>query len=398
MSTRLKGLEAVFGGLDRIYVLHKWAGIAAMIAVLLHDTIDAEMRGLTGNKLLNDIAETLGEISLYGLLILIVVSIATFIPYHLWKWRHKAMGAMFAAGVFHFFFIMKPFSMTDPAGLYTGVFCIIGIAAYIWMLLPDTMHLSRAYKISDVTTTGDATAITMMPTGKAVKTRPGQFGILRFVGANKPEPHPFSFSQIGTDGSLRVTVKALGDFTAALPHVVSVGQAVHIQGPFGRFENKGKKAQIWIAGGIGITPFMAWADALKDDAMPADLFYCVKSRETAPHLDELVRVAKQKANLTLHVIASDEGQRLSADMIASQFSGDISKMRISFCGPVSLRDALQKGLQKYGVSPRNFHFEEFEFRTGIGFRAIVEKLKKLSNNKTWGCTRLATSIRLIYED
>ena len=136
LATRLRVIETVFGGLDRVYVLHKWAGIIAMSALLLHDTIDADMRGLGRETALNELAETLGEISLYGLLILVVISVATFIPYHLWKWTHKAMGAMFAAGAFHFFFIMKPFAMSDPVGLYTAIFCVAGLAAYIWMLLP----------------------------------------------------------------------------------------------------------------------------------------------------------------------------------------------------------------------------------------------------------------------
>ena len=84
-STRIRGIETLFGGLDRVYVLHKWAGIVAMVAILLHDTIDADMDGLGRETALNDLAETFGEISLYGLLILVVISIATFIPYHLWK-------------------------------------------------------------------------------------------------------------------------------------------------------------------------------------------------------------------------------------------------------------------------------------------------------------------------
>ena len=54
LSTRLRGIETVFGGLDRVYVLHKWAGIIAMIAVLLHDTIDADMRDLGRETALNE--------------------------------------------------------------------------------------------------------------------------------------------------------------------------------------------------------------------------------------------------------------------------------------------------------------------------------------------------------
>ena len=43
LAARLTWTQAIFGGLDRVYILHKWIGIGAMIAVLLHDTIDAEL-------------------------------------------------------------------------------------------------------------------------------------------------------------------------------------------------------------------------------------------------------------------------------------------------------------------------------------------------------------------
>lgn len=371
LSTRLRGIETVFGGLDRVYVLHKWAGIVAMVALVLHDTIDADMRGLGRETALNELAETLGEISLYGLLILVVVSVATFIPYHLWKWTHKAMGVMFAAGVFHFFFIMKPFAMSDPAGLYTGIFCAAGLASYIWMLLPETMRPSNGYKIVDIQPTGGAVAITLSPTGKPLRPNAGQFGVLRFTGAGKAEPHPFSFSKIDEDGSLRVTFKALGDFTSDLKNAVQIGQGVRVQGPFGRFRQSGKKREIWVAGGIGITPFLAWVHALDKGAEQVDIFYCIKSRDQAPHLAELEALAAAKPNLNLHLIASSAGQRLSAELISQSVQGDLSKMRVSFCGPVSLREALRKGLAMYGVGARNFHYEEFEFRTGIGLKALA---------------------------
>ena len=371
LSIRARGIESVFGGLDRVYVLHKWAGILAMIAILLHDTIDADMSGLGRETALNDLAETLGEICLYGLLILVVVSIATFIPYHLWKWTHKATGAMFAAGTFHFFFILKPFAMSHPAGVYTGLFCLAGLAAYIWMLLPETMRPSYGYRISNIQATGDALAITLSPSGKPMRPKPGQFGVLRFTGAGKAESHSFSFSKIDENGSLRVTIKALGDFTFGLKNAIEIGQDVRIQGPFGRFQHTGKTPEIWVAGGIGINPFLAWAHALDASAKHVDLFYCVKSRDQAPHLSELEALAFAKSNLDLHLIASNEGERLSAATISQYVTGDLSKMRVSFCGPVSLREALKKGLGQRGVYARNFHYEEFEFRTGIGLKALA---------------------------
>ncbi|WP_299304537.1 ferric reductase-like transmembrane domain-containing protein [uncultured Litoreibacter sp.] len=370
-ATRLPGVEALFGGMDRVYILHKWAGIVAMLAILVHDTIDAEMDGLGRETALTELAETLGEISLYALLILVVISVATFIPYHLWKWSHKAMGAFFAAGAFHFVFIMKPFAMSDPAGLYTGVFCAAGIAAYLWTLLPETMRPSRGYTVSNLQKTGDALAITMTPDAKGLRPTPGQFGVVSFTGAGKPEPHPFSFSKIDADGALRVTVKALGDFTHGLRSSLEVGQSVRIQGPFGRFRLPRKGPQVWVAGGIGITPFLAWAAALEADAAPAHLFYCVRDREEAPHLAEIETLAAAKSNLTLHLMVSKEGKRLTPDHLAETVGPDISTMRLSFCGPVALRKALQTGLRRYGVTLRQFHYEEFEFRTGIGLKRLA---------------------------
>ena len=380
MATRIKGMETVFGGLDQIYVLHKWAGIVALAAILLHDTIDADMEGIGVETTLSDIAETMGEISLYGLLVLVALSVATFVPYHLWKWTHKAMGALFAAGAFHFFFILKPFDMVDPAGLYTGVFCALGLLAYFWTLLPDQLRPSKTYKVTGLSQTGNALAISMKPQSSPIKAEPGQFGILSFEGAGLGEPHPFSFSKIEEDGSLRVTAKALGDFTSKLDASLEIDQEVRIQGPFGRFRHSGNRPEVWIAGGIGITPFLAWADALSEESKEVELFYCVRSLDDAPHLEEIQEIAARKPNLTLHTIVSSNGERLTTERLVETISAPISEVGISFCGPVSLRQSLQKGLRRYGVSPRNFQYEEFEFRTGIGLKLLaryaLEKLER----------------------
>lgn len=374
LSTRLPGIEHLFGGLDRVYILHKWTGIVAMGAILMHEAVGAEMRGLGRETGLNDFAESLGEISLYGLLLLALVSVATFIPYHLWKWSHKAMGALFAAGALHFFLILKPFAMTDPAGLYTGAFCVAGIAAYLWMLLPDRLRPSYRYKIAKLETTGGTLAVTLVPKGTGIRPLPGQFGVLTFIGAGKKEPHPFSFSKIDYDGTVSVTVKALGDFTSTLGKALEIGQRVRVEGPFGKFHCVGKGPEVWIAGGIGITPFLVWAENLKTKSDPVDLFFCIKSRKMAPHLNEIEKLAASRPNLTLHLVVSGEGKRISAEMIADTIGPKLSRAKVSYCGPSSLRETLKKQLRNYDVTSRQFQSEEFEFRTGIGFTRLLRWL------------------------
>jgi predicted ferric reductase len=381
MATRMRGVEAIFGGLDQVYVLHKWAGIIALACILLHDTIDADMGGIGRETALSDLAETLGEISLYGLLVLVVISVATFIPYHLWKWTHKAMGILFIAGAFHFFFILKPFDMIDPAGVYTGIFCALGIGAYVWTSLPERMRPSHAYKISDLVSSRGALSVTLEPEKKGISARPGQFGFFQFSGSGNDEVHPFTFSKIGADGQIRVSIKSLGDYTSGLTKRLKIGQKAQVRGPFGRFRPGGAKPEVWIAGGIGITPFLACAHAMQGDAKTVHLFYCVRSREMAPNIAELEDLAQKNANLNLHVMASSEGSRLSASHISDTVGIELHQQKIFYCGSKSLRQNLAADLKKFGVSASKFHYEEFEFRTGVGLKRLASWIYEQAGNK-----------------
>lgn len=374
MATRLLGIEAVFGPLDRVYVLHKWSGILAMAAMLIHDTVDADIRGTGRSGLLEDFGETLGEISLYGLLILAVISVATFIPYHLWKWTHKAMGAFFIMGALHAFLIAKPFAMTDPLGLYLYAVCGLGALAYVYTLLPEGMRPAHGYKVAGVVQTGGATEVTLSPARKGIRPQPGQFALLRFPQAGGLEAHPFTLSAAPReDGSLSVTIKSLGDHTRRITKALEVGQDAVVQGPFGRFTlPKGARPQVWIAGGIGITPFMAWAEALAPEGAACHLIYCIRTRSQAPHLERIERLVAANPRLRLHIVDTSQGPRLTANTVAALVGEDVlAEAKVAYCGPTGLREALRADLRTYGVTARRFHFEAFEFRTGIGLEALA---------------------------
>ncbi len=373
MATRLPGVEAVFGPLDRVYILHKWSGIVAMIAMLIHDTVDADIRG-TGGGMLEDFGETLGELSLYGLLILAVISVATFIPYHLWKWTHKAMGAFFIAGSLHAFLIAKPFAMTDPLGLFLYAVCGLGTVAYLYTLLPEGVRPTHAYKIASVTETGGATEITLTPNGKGLRHQAGQFAVLRVPEAGGLEGHPFTISAAPRpDRQLSFTIKTLGDHTRRMTRAFEVGQDAILQGPFGRFTlPKAPRPQVWIAGGIGITPFVAWAEALEVEGPECHLIHCVRARNQAPHLDRIEAIVASNPRLHLHVVETSQGPRLTADRVAELVGSEtLSDATVAYCGPTALREVLRIGLRTYGVTARRFHFEAFEFRTGVGLEALA---------------------------
>lgn len=374
IATRWRIVDWVFGPLDQSYRVHKWLGIGAMVAILLHDTIDAEMTGLGAETALVELAETLGEISLYGLLFLVVITIATFIPYHLWKWTHRLIGIFFVMGAFHYLFILKPFANLDPLGIYMLVVCGLGLVAFAYTSAPRVFRPFRRYQITGLEPQGNAMAVTMKPLRLGIKHRAGQFAFASFINGGLTEPHPFTLSAPPQkDGTLRMTIAPLGDYTGRVLRALQVGGDVRIEGPYGYFGARLQGPQIWVAAGIGVTPFVALAGALEQGHGPVTLMYSVRDTDHAPHLAELQQIAQEKAQFTLIVWETAQTGRLTPEAIVAQAGDGLSATRVLFCGPVDMRRSLQAGLAAHGVTGRRFHYEEFEIRTGLGLRRIADR-------------------------
>ncbi len=374
LATRLAGLETLFGGLDRIYVLHKWLGIGGLAAILVHDTIDADLPALGRETRLHDFAETLGEISLYGLVALVVITIVTFIPYNLWRWTHKLMGGFFVASVAHFALIMKPIANTDPLGFGILVLCLLGVFSWVYTLLPYGLFQGRqGYTIADIDKEGSSLAVSLEPNGKGISHQAGQFAFVRFGHDGVAETHPFTISKAPSeDRALRFTVKALGDDTRNFARRLAVGQSAKVSRAYGHFRAyKGDKPSVWIAAGVGITPFAAFAGELEKHKGPVHLVYCVREASDAAHLEELREAEARHSHFTLHLFESGKGERLSADSLAERVDIDWRQTRVAYCGPEGLREALRKGLIAKGLKRRYFAFEAFEIRSGIGIRKFV---------------------------
>lgn len=377
LSTRIMGLEPVFGGLDRIYVIHKWLGILAVVTILIHDTVDAELQGR--ETFLTDLGETLGEVSLYGILILVVITIVTFIPYHLWLWTHKFMGLFFTFSAVHYILLMKPLDPITPLGIYMLVFCVLGIISYIYTLLP--LRGGRDYEVSGIQTSGSMMSLELKPVSRGISHRAGQFAFLDIKAAKKSEVHPFTISKAPDgEGTLRFTIKALGDFTHDIAKSVKVGQKANVSRAYGHFRRKNRAPEIWVAGGIGITPFLAWASEIGELKHPVHLFYCVRNEQEAVHLDEL-RALDGNPNFNLHLVCSQTSGRLTVDRIAETVDFSVSDADAYYCGPEVMRTTLQKGLAARGLSRARFHYEEFEIRSGIGLRYLLSLVLRLFKPK-----------------
>lgn len=148
------------------------------------------------------------------------------------------------------------------------------------------------------------------------------------------------------DAELRIAIRALGDDTADVQNSVSTGDAVMVEGPFGHFtlDTTPGKRQIWLAGGIGITPFLALSRALDDREVR--LVWCVPDAPAAIFEEELREAAKRHENLNFEVWSSADRGRISIDKLEISEPTDCTYL---VCGPTGLKQALTQQLLARGV-------------------------------------------------
>ncbi|MCX7556298.1 FAD-binding oxidoreductase [Xanthomonadaceae bacterium JHOS43] len=221
------------------------------------------------------------------------------------------------------------------------------------------------YRLHTVTTSGSAVHLQLVPEGRRIPFHPGQFAFLSFQQEGLREPHPFTIASAEQpDGGIAFMVRALGDYTARLVKEAKPGMVAEIYAPYGRFNHKtGARREIWIAGGVGVTPFISW---LKDTAASGlervtFLHFFTPGRET-PESVELPKMA-QEQGIELIEIATGPGAPAFRQHFAQRVQeAGASQVRISFCGPAGLLDEVRRLMRENGVAESQLRHEIFEFR------------------------------------
>jgi predicted ferric reductase len=199
--------------------------------------------------------------------------------------------------------------------------------------------------------------------------KPGQFAFATSNASEGAHPYTIASSWDSRHPRTRFVVKELGDHTRRLREKLSVGQRVKIEGPYGCFTfDDDARHQIWIGGGIGITPFIARMQHMSEhqghrdwpEGQTVDLFH------TTTDVDEeaLANVASaaQSAQVRLHVLIDAMHGRLTGQRVrdAVPHWRDAS---VWFCGPAGFGEALKEDLAKHGFPVHErFHQELFSMR------------------------------------
>jgi predicted ferric reductase len=138
-----------------------------------------------------------------------------------------------------------------------------------------------------------------------------------------------------------------------------------LEGPYGQFDfadqqgASNAQSQVWIAGGIGITPFLAKLGeraANPPATVDTDLFYCTPRDGGFP---ERLDMLCQQAGVRLHRRLTDRDGPLDPTEIRACLKPGSS---VWFCGPARWGRNLADKLIGQGLPKSAFHRETFEFR------------------------------------
>lgn len=188
----------------------------------------------------------------------------------------------------------------------------------------------------------------------------GQFAFLKLKKSDFPS-YPFTISQSPKKGEIQFTIKALGDHTNSLLDTIKVDDEFVVSGPHGRFNYRtGSEKQIWIAGGIGITPFRSFYQSDIPKEYSIDFFYAFNNEEESAYMEEIAAMPKRD-NLRVHLWNSAEKGFLSGEEIIKEVDKE-GQVDVYFCGPKPMRENLKKQLQNSELKVLNFHHEYFQFK------------------------------------
>ncbi len=369
LSSKLKIFDRTMRGLNRVYINHHLIGTAAFILLLLHPIFLASSYAIFSVKQafifllpnLSNIPNTLGGLALFLLIALLIITFYFAIKYHVWKFLHRFLGLAFLVAFFHLFLIPSDVSVNMPLRIYMLSLSLFALGFYFYhVFLQGKIKQKFEYIISKVEHYGSITEISMKPKVAKLKYKSGQFAFFSFLDASvSKEQHPFSFASAPSDSELFICAKNLGDYTSHMGDL-KPNSSVFIDGPYGyfNFEHSENKKQIWIAGGIGITPFLSMAKSLQESDYYVDLYWGVKTKSEAFCLDELQRIASN-GHLRVIPVYSEEGNRVSAKYIESAGS-ELENKDIFICGPLVMMKDLKRQFLELGVPKKFIHSEEFE--------------------------------------
>ncbi len=374
LSTRNPILVRLFGGLESIYFWHRWLAILLVGLIFVHQT-SANNDGLIvlQRYLIFPIElDELGELARNGLILLVMLALfAKWMKYEHFKYLHRFMIVPYLIGLYHgFAYSWVDLFSFDYLSIWMIFTSLLGIISSLYMLLfYKHIALSNLGVISEKNYLNGQVMDLKVKMMKPYRFKPGQFAFIRIQDKKiKKQIHPFSIS--GSDEShVYFTIKTLGDYTKQLYDLLAIPSVVTISRSFGHMTfSDNKHPQVWIGGGVGITPFIGKLRSLEPIETPTHLFYSVRNAQEAIHLDLFEQYQKDHPQFTFTLVDQQKDGFLKATRLPLA-----QHPHIYMCGPKPMVDDLNKQIKaiEKGILVT---YEAFSF-TGTLVEGLLQKIK-----------------------
>ena len=309
-----------------------------------------------------------------------------------WKMLHRAVYAVGAAGVLHYWLLVKadhrkPLAFAIVVGL---LFAARPIASLIERRKKRAQALvaPTATKARPRFWSGELRVARVFDETDDIRTfrfvhekgialpfdyRAGQYLNLTLSIDDKRVLRSYTIASSPTrPGYCEISVKREPKGVASRwlhEHLVE-GASVRVGAPAGKFvfDPGEAKSVVLIAGGVGITPIMAIVRDLTDRSWEGTmhLLYCAKTESDLAFRDELTMLAKRFPNLHLAITLSREDGdmwtgargRLSRELFLG-VGGTLARSPIYLCGPDDMMAATKKLLAELDIPAHQIRTEAF---------------------------------------
>jgi predicted ferric reductase len=374
MASRLAVMEVLFGDLTKVYVAHGVVGMTMFALVSFHPLMYLVGGLLLGSSFLGAAhvlvpfhVVVLDWISYITIALALIPTMYMKLSFVWWRAAHLLLGvAMILTG----YSILIDNAFFDTSKLpalrdYLYVIFILGTISFFWVaVFRRIAEPKREYRIidSEFHQAANAMELTVEPVGRPVKFWAGQFAyvdVLENLDQTKREfeAHPFSIASAPGQDRLTLVIEGAGDYTRRVQAMTAGHDSrVLIHGSFGRLviDRPERHKQLWLAGGIGITPFLAMAEELgRHPAQYADydviLVVGVDNAEQAFKLGELRDHARAHSGFTVHVWDRSVRGLPTAEAIRDGLAPDIADRAVMISGPEIMISQLTNQLLALGL-------------------------------------------------
>ena len=227
--------------------------------------------------------------------------------------------------------------------------------------LPAVRSLRHRLTVAEVRQEGPG-VVSVICTGRRLDrlaVSGGQFFCWRFLTRGMWwQAHPYSLSALPQPPYLRLTVKAVGDHSAALASL-RPGTPVAIEGPYGAFTRyvQRRPRALLVAAGIGVTALRSLLEDLPRGSAPVVLLRASQPADLV--LSTEVRELVRHRRGTIHELVGSRGEAAIDEVSLPRLVPDLAQRDVYVCGPEGFVASIADTARNLGIPEEAIHHEAF---------------------------------------